>query len=360
MAKKKAKAARSNRSRKSKSNGGGGTRRRKPAANGDGGDGDGKSSQPEQQSDADSAPDAPKLTRKQTFTIETRRRSELNLAGYNPRHLDPSARRRLKHSIQKYGLVEPPVWNLRSGRLVGGHQRLQILDELTAADDYQLDVAVVDLDDEREKALNLALNNPQAQGQYDLDLLGDVIGELVAADFPLEDTGFSVSDLHLMLGDDFLEGEFADQHDAEAPIVNELAEIREQGKAAEDAEKAAAAGGGPNDGDGLSPDADAGAGDGNQQMHPEQVANPDGPAPAPDGSGTDETMPEEFNRLRKRYTDRYEPTEGDAQYMLVLVFPTGDQAGDFCRKLKLPAKRYQDGLEVAAAAGVEMDEPKAA
>ena len=48
-------------------------------------------------------------------------------AGYNPRRpLKPSdpTYKKLKASIEAFGLVEPLVWNRRSGRLVGGHARL--------------------------------------------------------------------------------------------------------------------------------------------------------------------------------------------------------------------------------------------
>lgn len=93
--------------------------------------------------------------------------SEIETADYNPRvQLKPGDAewQRLAAIIDEYGLVEPLVWNERTRRLVGGHQRLEILKH---RGDETVDVSVVDLDDDREKALNLALNNPSAQSRWD-------------------------------------------------------------------------------------------------------------------------------------------------------------------------------------------------
>ena len=123
--------------------------------------------------------------------------SAVTPAGYNPRKaLKPSdpAYRKLKASIEAFGLVEPLVWNQRSGRLVGGHARLGILTELG----YDtVPVAVVDLDDDREKALNVVLNNPAAQGRYDTRKLAALLTELdgLAA---FADTGFDPAGLRAL------------------------------------------------------------------------------------------------------------------------------------------------------------------
>ena len=83
---------------------------------------------------------------------------QLNPAAYNPRKdLRPEdvIYQRLERSINKFGCVEHIIWNERNGNVVGGHQRLKIL---LAADETELDVSVVDLSPEDEKALNIALN----------------------------------------------------------------------------------------------------------------------------------------------------------------------------------------------------------
>jgi len=118
----------------------------------------------------------------------------LQPSAYNPRRvLSPKspAYRKLKASLEEFGLVEPLVWNERTGRVVGGHARLRILKELGVA---EIAVSVVRLDEAREKALNIVLNNQEAQGRYDPSKLADLLAEL--QDLPeLELTGFDETTL---------------------------------------------------------------------------------------------------------------------------------------------------------------------
>lgn len=93
--------------------------------------------------------------------------SKLTPADYNPRKLTPARARRLEASLQRFGLVQPIIWNKRSGRVVGGHQRLKIL--LDAGAKASLCVTV-NLGDEDERALSVTLNNPHAQGEFMEDL----------------------------------------------------------------------------------------------------------------------------------------------------------------------------------------------
>ena len=120
--------------------------------------------------------------------------ADLTPAPYNPRRvLKPTDRRyrKLAASVRAFGLVEPLVWNELAGHVVGGHTRLRILRELGVAD---VPVSVVRLTPEREKALNVVLNNLEAQGRFDPAKLADLLDEL--ADLPeLELTGFDGRDL---------------------------------------------------------------------------------------------------------------------------------------------------------------------
>ncbi len=94
----------------------------------------------------------------------------------------------LKRSINEFSLVEPLVWNERSGNLIGGHQRLKIL---IARGDKEAEVSVVNLDENKEKALNLALN--KIQGSWDKDKLKDLFETVALPDIQL--TGFSLSEV---------------------------------------------------------------------------------------------------------------------------------------------------------------------
>lgn len=137
----------------------------------------------------------------QAYETETINRSDIKNAPYNPRIMDPKAKKRLKQNIAKHGLVAALTWNKRTGNLVGGHQRLEQLDALEKDKNYELTVCVIDVDEREEAALNVQLNNPSMQGEWDLDKLANMTEEF---DLDLsEDLGFTESDIDFMFeGDD--------------------------------------------------------------------------------------------------------------------------------------------------------------
>src|SRR5690606_8437969 len=121
--------------------------------------------------------------------IEKMRINQLDPAAYNPRvNLKPgdAEYERLKKSIQEFGYVEPIIWNERTGNIVGGHQRRKVLLDLGYE---EADVVVVDLPEEKEKTLNLALN--KISGDWDIPMLAELLEELSATDIDMELTGFS-------------------------------------------------------------------------------------------------------------------------------------------------------------------------
>jgi len=118
----------------------------------------------------------PKATLKVNgFEARTVRVGDLDPADYNPREIREANLRGLKASVERFGLTQPIVWNQRTEHVVGGHQRLK-----TLAPDSETDVVVVDLSLEREKVLNLALNNPHNQGRWTEDVAA-VVGDVEAS-----------------------------------------------------------------------------------------------------------------------------------------------------------------------------------
>ncbi|MEN6533787.1 MAG: ParB N-terminal domain-containing protein [Bryobacteraceae bacterium] len=99
-------------------------------------------------------------------------------ADYNPRRMDRESAEALRASVTRFGMVEWIVWNKRSGRLVSGHQRLDLLRSLG---EDSADCIVVDLGDADEKALNLALNSPKLRGEFDDARLAALVDELRAS-----------------------------------------------------------------------------------------------------------------------------------------------------------------------------------
>jgi ParB-like chromosome segregation protein Spo0J len=120
--------------------------------------------------------------------------SDIKIAGYNPRKDLKPADKEYKHiekSISKFGQVEPLVWNKRSGYLVSGHQRFKIL---MADNPEEIECSVVDLSEDDERALNIALN--KIDGKWDSEKLAELLGELQALpDFDIETVGFTLDEI---------------------------------------------------------------------------------------------------------------------------------------------------------------------
>ena len=129
---------------------------------------------------------------------------ELRPSPYNPRKdLTPSdlEYRQIKRSIERWGLVENLVYNNRTGFLVGGHQRLKVLQELNID---EIPVAVVDLDENEEAALNVALN--KLDGQWDMPKLAELLSKLDSEGYDATLTGFTVAEMEqIIIGPDTIQ-----------------------------------------------------------------------------------------------------------------------------------------------------------
>ena len=122
---------------------------------------------------------------------------KLKPAKYNPRkNLKPGdpEYEKIKRSIEEFGYVEPIIWNKRTGNVVGGHQRLKILNELG---ETEIDCVIVDMDETHEKALNIALN--KISGEWDMPMLKDLLQELDTGAFDMALTGFDVQELEELM-----------------------------------------------------------------------------------------------------------------------------------------------------------------
>ncbi len=121
----------------------------------------------------------------------------LTPAPYNPRTIDEASFARLKRGIAEFGIVDPIVARRSDGLVVGGHQRLRAATDLGLAT-----VPVVyldDLDDDRTAALNVLLNNPAAQGAWDMGALSGLLSELDGHGFDATLTGFDEAALEALL-----------------------------------------------------------------------------------------------------------------------------------------------------------------
>ena len=114
---------------------------------------------------------------------------------YNPRKISISMMTKLKESINKFGLVQPIILNIKTGKIVGGNQRTAALKELYG-ENYEVEVTEVDLTEEEEKTLNIALNKINAD--WDDDKLQELLQSLDEESLKL--SGFE--EIELVLCDD--------------------------------------------------------------------------------------------------------------------------------------------------------------
>lgn len=146
------------------------------------------------------------LAKCQRFQIKRIHRSQLKGAPYNPRRITDANKRKLKASVAKNGMVGAITWNERTGFIVGGHQRVSVMDAIEGTKDYLLDVAVIDVSDAEERAINIALNNQSAMGDWDMEQLGEMLQDGV----DLEAAAFEAADVKNMFGDEVFEDRDAD------------------------------------------------------------------------------------------------------------------------------------------------------
>jgi len=124
-------------------------------------------------------------------------RSAIKGADYNPRVIQDSERDRLRAILKKHGLVCTLTWNRRTGNLVGGHQRLAIMDVLEGKPDYLISVSVGDWDAKQEREINVALNNTSAMGDWDLEKLSALYRE---DKIGVAESGFDMAEIYRMFG----------------------------------------------------------------------------------------------------------------------------------------------------------------
>lgn len=143
--------------------------------------------------------------------IERKRIDYMDRARYNPRvELRPGddEYEKLRHSIKKNGMILPVVWNSRTNTVVGGHQRLTVLEN--EGEEF-VEVSVVDLDIVREKQLNIALN--KTGGNWDeaklLDLLHELGDDATETGFDLAEIEAMENDIDSLVDGGFLEDELS-------------------------------------------------------------------------------------------------------------------------------------------------------
>ena len=112
---------------------------------------------------------------------------DLVFPDYNPRNISERELTQLKNSIDEFGYIEPIIVNEYNNHIVGGNQRARALTELGYTEVDVLYVYITDM--VKEKACNIALN--KISGEWNEELLKEILEEIELSDFDIELTGFT-------------------------------------------------------------------------------------------------------------------------------------------------------------------------
>ena len=168
---------------------------------------------------------------KKTAELKVLPISVLKPAEYNPRKkLKPGDKeyKKIKDSIEEFGFADPLVINADM-TIIGGHQRLNVAIDLGYT---EVPCAVVDVDKTREKALNIALN--KITGEWDEQMLADLLTDLKEADYDLDYTGFEAPEVEQLFSNIYdkkvKEDDFDVDKELQQPCFSQIGDLWLLGK----------------------------------------------------------------------------------------------------------------------------------
>jgi len=127
----------------------------------------------------------------------------------NPRNITGQSLERLQRSLREFGFVDPVIARRKDHKVIGGHQRLAAAQ---ADGETEVPVIFIDISDERLKLLNVALNNPNLQGEFDWKELTrylDGLEDIQLAGF--DQAEFETFVRNLAVSDDFFADDAVDE-----------------------------------------------------------------------------------------------------------------------------------------------------
>lgn len=135
----------------------------------------------------------------ESATFEKMKLADITPAPYNPRaDLQPDdwEYQQIEESIANHGLLQPIIYNKRTGYAVGGNQRLKIL---TDHGIKEATCAVIDIPLMREMEVNIALN--RLGNSWDWAKLREGMLELQESGYDLRKTAFSEQEVESITRD---------------------------------------------------------------------------------------------------------------------------------------------------------------
>lgn len=168
----------------------------------------------------------PKLNKLEAYEIMKIHRSQIKNAPYNPRKITAAAEKNLRKSLKDFGIMAPITWNRTTGNIVGGNTRTKAMDSILRTEDYELTVAVVEMELEQEVKANIVLNNPAAQGEWDEELLAEIKIEFPDMDFE-KDLMFEKFDIDMIFSGTELAEEMVQAFAPQEEIKSDIDKLRD-------------------------------------------------------------------------------------------------------------------------------------
>jgi len=135
---------------------------------------------------------------------------KLKQADYNPRLMEEETHRQLSESLERFGLVDPIIFNTKTGVIIAGNQRYEHIKDTHESGHALIlgDIGWFFTDEDiklegeaDEKALNIALN--KISGEFHDEQLKIILEELVTLDTP--PVGFTDDELLNIIAPDIPE-----------------------------------------------------------------------------------------------------------------------------------------------------------
>ena len=149
---------------------------------------------------------------------------KLKPAPYNPRKISAKQLSNLKKSMKEFGDLSGIIKNNTTGNLIGGHQRIKVLNEnyeikgdLIITEYGNFAYREVDWDEQKEKLANLAAN--KQGGEWDADGLKDLFNDLDLSNIDIDLTGFDLDEIGDITGAEQKEGLTDEDEVPETPEI---------------------------------------------------------------------------------------------------------------------------------------------
>ena len=111
---------------------------------------------------------------------------------------------KLKKSIENFGYADPIIWNEKTGMIVSGHQRFQVMKDIAQKEGKELttvQVVKVSMDESKQDGFMIAVN--KITGLWDEEKLSAVLRELDEED--RLNTGFDDYEIATLLDDNSIQ-----------------------------------------------------------------------------------------------------------------------------------------------------------